>query len=249
MSNIPCTSCGQDNAPTQVYCTHCGVILSKAPQREGDKPLPTSVAVAARRVQRIEEEPEEKRSLFSILWGVLKLPLSVALSVAAVLALMDPKTPSPESQPISNSFAILQRNIATSREVQVTIAQQVINQALAQSGRVDWIAPYDFVPVPEWVNSSVILSNGGLRFDVTFKFLSYPLHFSESFRLAGSSRQWSLKPESASIGLLPLQGPLLTLITPFMKSCASPFARELMILKNGDTLRIRPGFLDLRSRP
>lgn len=244
-----CSSCGYDNQPTQVYCSHCGVILSTAPKQDGNKPLPTSVAVAARRVKRVEEEPEGKSSLFSRVWGFLQFPLSVALCVAAVLAIMDPKTPQPDSPSIANAFAILQHNIANSHDEQVAIAQSVINQALVQSGKVEWIPPYDFIPVPQWVSSSVQLFNSGLRFNVVLNFLNYPLFFSENFMLSGKTRQWSLSAESGNIGLLPIRGPLLWLMTPFMKSCASPLAKELMLLQSADTVRIRPGFIDLSSRP
>ena len=249
MSTIQCNSCGQENSPSQVYCAHCGVILSKAPQREGNDPLPTSVAVAARRVQRVEEEPEQKRSLFSYLWGFARYLLSVALTVAAVLALMDPKVPLPDTQTIPNAPAILRHQIIGSRGVQVMISQPVINQALAQAGKIQWTAPFDFIPLPEWVDTSVILANGSFRCSVTLTFLNYPLHFSEIFRLSGASLQWSLIPESASIGMLPLRGLFLELLTPFMRSCAAPFTQELQMMKQAETVRIRPGFIDLSTKP
>ena len=249
MNSIHCSSCGQNNSSTQVYCAHCGSILPKAPRKDGDEPLSTSVAVAARRVQRVEEEPEQKRSLFSHLLGILRYLLSVALTVAAVLALMDPKAALPEAQAVASAPAVLRHLIVGSRGVQVTIAQPVINQALAQAGKIEWKAPFDFIPVPEWVGTSVMLSNGCLNTSVTLTFLNYPLHFSELFRLSGGSRQWSLTAESASIGILPLRGPLLNLITPFIRSCASPFTQELQMIKEAETVRIRPGFIDLSSRP
>ena len=232
-----------------MYCAHCGVILSKAPQREGNDPLPTSVAVAARRVQRVEEEPEQKRSLFSYLWGFVRYLLSVALTVAAVLALMDPKVPVPDTQTIPNAPAILRHQIIGSRGVQVMISQPVINQALAQAGKIQWTAPFDFIPLPEWVDTSVILANGSFRCSVTLTFLNYPLHFSEIFRLSGASLQWSLIPESANIGMLPLRGIFLELLTPFMRSCAAPFTQELQMMKQAETVRIRPGFIDLSTKP
>jgi hypothetical protein len=249
MNTIRCASCGQDNSSTQVYCAHCGSILPKAPLKDGDEPLPTSVAVAARRVQRVENDSDQKQSLFSHLVGILRYLLSVALTVSAVLALMDPKAPLPESQVVSNAPAVLRHLIVGSRGVQVTIAQPLINQALAQGGRIQWKAPLDFIPLPEWVGASVMLSAGGLSASVTLTFLNYPLHFSESFRLSGGPLQWNLTPESASVGLLPLRGPLLNLITPFMRSCASPFTQELQMMKGAELLRIRPGFVDLSSRP
>ena len=232
-----------------MYCAHCGVILSKAPQREGNDPLPTSVAVAARRVQRVEEEPEQKRSLFSYLWGFVRYLLSVALTVAAVLALMDPKVPVPDTQTIPNAPAILRHQIIGSRGVQVMISQPVINQALAQAGKIQWTAPFDFIPLPEWVDTSVILANGSFRCSVTLTFLNYPLHFSEIFRLSGASLQWSLIPESANIGMLPIRGIFLELLTPFMRSCAAPFTQELQMMRQAETVRIRPGFIDLSTKP
>ena len=249
MTIIRCTSCGQDNSPNQVYCSHCGSILPKSPQNDGDNPLPTSVAVAARRVQRVEEEPEQKRSLFSHLWGFVRYLLSVTLTVAAVLALMDPKVPLPDTQTISNAPSILRHQIIGSRGIQVMISQPTINQALAQIGKIQWTAPFDFIPLPEWVDTSVVLANGSFRCAVILTFLNYPLHFSETFHLSGASLQWSLIPESANIGMLPIRGPFLKLITPFMHSCAAPFTQELQMMKEAETVRIRPGFVDLSSKP
>ena len=249
MSTIRCSSCGQYNSSSQVYCAHCGVILSKAPQGEGNDPLPTSVAVAARRVQRVEEESEQKRSLFSRFWGFVRYLLSVTLTVAAVLALMDPKVPVPDTQTIPNASAILRHQIIGSRGIQVMISQPTINQALAQAGKIQWTTPLDFIPLPEWVNTSVVLANGSFRCAVILTFLNYPLHFSETFHLSGASLQWSLIPESANIGMLPIRGPFLKLITPFMHSCAAPFTQELQMMKEAETVRIRPGFVDLSSKP
>jgi len=129
------------------------------------------------------------------------------------------------------------------------ISQPVINQALAQAGKIQWTAPFDFIPLPEWVDTSVILANGSFRCSVTLTFLNYPLHFSEIFRLSGASLQWSLIPESASIGMLPLRGLFLEFLTPFMRSCAAPFTQELQMMKQAETVRIRPGFIDLSTKP
>ncbi len=249
MNVIRCSSCTQDNSPSLVYCSHCGAILSKIPQGDGNVSLPTSVAVSASRAQRFEEEPLQKRSLFSHLWGTFRYLLSVALGVAVVLAMMDPKVPLPYSQPIANATVILQRYIVQSHLAQVTIAQPLINQALAQTGGMKWAPPLDFIPMPQWVESSVILTNGGLRYSVVVTLLSYPLHFSESFRLSGASRQWNLIPDSGCIGLLPLPGSLLSPMTSFMSSCSSPFLKDLQVMKAAETVRIRPDCIDLSTRP
>jgi hypothetical protein len=248
MSIIRCATCDQDNSSSLVYCSHCGAILPKIPQSDGNTPLPTSVAIAAGRVQRSDAEPKE-RTLFSHLWGVFRYLLSVTLGVAVVLAMMDPKAPLPDSRPIPNAPSVLEQNILWSRGVQVTIAQPLINQALAQAGRMKWSSPIDFIPMPQLLESSVILANDGLRFSVTISILSYPLYLSESFRLSGGSRHWDLIPESGSLGLLPLNKSFLSLMTPFMSSCSFPFAKDLQVMKAADTLRIRPGYLDLSTRP
>ncbi|MEI6081258.1 MAG: hypothetical protein WCR44_02365 [Verrucomicrobiota bacterium] len=249
MSIIRCTSCAQDNSSSLVYCSHCGAILPRNPQGDQNAHLPTSVAVAASRAQRFDEESKEKRSLFSHLWGIFRYLLLVALGVSIVLALMDPKAPLPDSRPIANASTTLQQSILGSRGVPVTISQPLINQALAQEGRMKWAPPVGFIPMPQWVESSVVLATGGLSFSVTIALMSYPLHFSESFRLSGGSRQWNLIPESGSLGMLPLNGSLLSLMTPFMNSFSSSFAKELQAIEGAETVRIRPGYLDLITRP
>ncbi len=249
MTTSRCVSCGQENPSSQVYCTQCGVILSRSPQSDGATPLSTSVAVASSRSNRMKVDSQEGGALLSSLWAIIRYLVSVAIGVAAVLALMDPKSQLPDSPQISNASAIVQRSIADATQVQVSIAQQVINQALVQDGRVEWTPPVPFIPVPEWTGSSVILANGRVTFTVTFKFLNYPLHLSETLYLSGNTRQWSLTPESASIGMLPLTGHMSLIVAPFMNHCAAPFARELKMIREADTLRIRTGFLDLSRRP
>jgi len=207
------------------------------------------VSIAAGRVQRFKEAPKEKRSPFSHLWGIFRYLLSVVLGVAFVLALMDPKASLPDSRPIANAPTTLQQSILGSRGVPLTIPQPLINQALAQAGKIQWALPVDFIPMPQWVESSVVLANRGLSFSVIITIMSYPLHFSESFRISGGSRQWNLIPESGSLGRLPLNGTLLSLMTPFMNSCSSPFAKELQAIEGAEMVRIRPGYLDLITRP
>ena len=249
MTTSRCVSCGQENPSSQVYCSQCGVILSRSPQAEGTTPLSTSVAVASSRSNRMKVDSQEGGALLSLVWGVIRYLVSVAIGVAAVLALMDPKSQLPDSPQISNATAIVQRSISDAAQVQVSIAQQVINQALLQDGRVEWTPPVPYLPVAEWTGSSVILANGRVTFTVTFKFLNYPMHLSETLYLSGNTHQWSLTPESARIGMLPLTGHVLLIVTPFMNHCAAPFARELKMIREADTLRIRTGFLDLSRRP
>lgn len=208
--------------------------------------------LAASRVQRSYAapiDPKGERSLFSHFWGIFRYLLSVAIGVAVVLALMNPKAPIPDSRPIPNASTILQQNILGTRGVPVTLSQPLINQALAQASKISWTPLFGVLPMPEWVNSSVILSNGGFTYLVIINLFSYPLYLSESFRLSGSSGQWNLIPEAASIGLLPLKGALLSLITPLIRSCSTPFSKELQVLKMAETLRIRSGYLDLIARP
>lgn len=249
MTASRCVSCGQENPSSQVYCSQCGAILSHSPLKDGTTPLATSATVAASRFNRMKVNQGEGRTLLSSLWGLIRYLVSVAIGVAAVLALMGPQTQMPDPPQISNPGAILQRGIDDASHFQVSIAQEVINQALLQDGRVEWTLPVRYVPVPEWISSSVILSNGRLTFTVMFRFLNYPLHLAETLSLSGNARNWSLTPESASIGMLPLTGYTLLMVTPIMNHCAAPFARELKLIKEADTLRIRRGFLDLRRRP
>ncbi len=248
MSDQICSSCGQGNASTLVYCAHCGGLLSKFPKGSESTPLPTSVAVAARRVQMTEEEPEPPRSFFSRLIGFISYLLSVGVGVALVLMFMEPKAPLSQNQPIANTPNLSKQLFASSRYTPALISQQVINDFLKVSIHPKWKAPFDFIPTPQWSGSSVLLENGKLTYFLNVSMFDYPLHFSESFHLTGASHQWSLEPEEGSVGLLPVKGFLLKLLTPFMETTIDDVRGELTTLHTAETLEISPGWLKFTTR-
>lgn len=254
MNERLCPSCGHQNSDTVVYCVHCGGILGNVPAPVEGQPLPTAVAVAARRMEKVRVQSGEGRSMGSRLLGFFVYCVSVALGVAAVLALMNPKAGQnpliPEGRRVQNPGAAIEQQILSSRFTPASLSQQLVNDLLKSSGSIDWKSP-SFIPSsawPRWESSQVQLGAGVVTATVEASLFGYPLSFSETFRLAGSARQWSLNPESGSIGLLPISKPFLPLITPFVTACSLPVAREMKSLEAADSLQIRAGFIDFTTR-
>jgi len=254
MNERPCPSCGHQNSDTVVYCVHCGGILGSIPLPVDGKTLPTAVAVAARRMEKVPVQSGEGRSMGSRLLGFFVYCVNVVLGVAAVLALMSPKAGQdsfiPEGRRVQNPGAVIEQQIQSSRFTPASISQQLVNDLLKSSGSIDWKSP-SFIPSsawPRWESSHVLLGVGVVTATVDASLFGYPLSFSETFRLAGSARQWSLNPESGSIGLLPISKPFLPLITPFVIACSLPVSREMKVLEAADLLQIRSGFIDFTTR-
>lgn len=260
MSDRLCPSCGQQNSDTVVYCVQCGVLLRNAPIAAVGQPLPTSVAVASRRVEKVRSSKPEGRSLGSRIFSILVYCASVALGVAAVLALMNSQMAQieqleknsslQETRRVMNPAGAIQQQILSSRYTPSSLSQQLINDLLKSSASIDWTAP-SFIPSsvwPKWERSHVELGQGAIVASVKASVFGYPIYFSETFVLAGSSRQWSLKPRSGTIGLLPLPKPFLSVLTPFVAACSLPLTREIKSLEAADSLQIRAGFIDFTTR-
>ena len=254
MSQRLCPSCGHQNSDAVVYCVHCGAILGNAPVPAEGQPLSTSVAVAARRVDKVPVNSAERRSIGSRLLGLFVYVVCVALGVGTVLALMNPKAGQPAALPearrVQNPAGVIQQQILSSRFTPSSVSQQLINDFLKASGSIDWNAPA-LIPSsvwPKWESAHVELGTGVITATVEATLLGYPLHFSETFKLVGSSRQWGLDPDSGTIGLLPISKPFLPLITLFVQSCSRPLAREIKSLESADSLQIRAGFIDFTTR-
>jgi hypothetical protein len=167
---------------------------------------------------------------------------------------MNPKAGQPASLPearrLQNPAGVIQQQILSSRFTPSSVSQQLINDFLKASGSIDWNAPA-LIPSsvwPKWESAHVELGTGVITATVEATLLGYPLHFSETFKLVGSSRQWGLDPDSGTIGLLPISKPFLPLITLFVQSCSRPLAREIKSLESADSLQIRAGFIDFTTR-
>ena len=255
MSNRACTSCGAVNTGAKVYCFQCGAVLAAMQPGEEAESLSPAASVAMRRSVRIKaDEPLEhsssalNRGLKSLL-GLLLYALTVAIGVAVVLALMEPKGQFPQSQGIPNARAVARRIISSSRYAPAILSQQLINSCLAEQGPVKWEAPIKSVAIPVLVleTAHVEIGTGKLTVSSALILPKRPLHFSESFRLEGGVGVWRLVPESASIGLLDLPEALLSIFTPIVLACISPFASDLSILASSQSLVIRPEMIEFTT--
>ena len=250
MSDLRCPSCGGENEPKQVYCTHCGGILKAVPSGGSGASLPPTVAAAARRLQSETEHGSLKGvSILKRLWGAITYLISVALGVIVVLMLMSPKDlPSPESSAITDAPAIVDRLVTSSRQGPSVVSQPVINAFLRSAAYRAWNPPADFIPAPDWSGGRVFLGNRMFAYSFVLTVFNYPIHFLETFRLEGSAGNWRLSADSGSIGLLQLNQrflPVLTLLTSFS---TAPLVQYLSLLKEATTLEIRYGNVVFTTR-
>jgi hypothetical protein len=243
MNEKSCPSCGLENAATQVYCIHCGGTLNNLPSGSANAQLPNSVAIAARRVRVDGERPsKEGRSFFSQIWGLITYVISVGLGVIIVLMLMAPPDIPLESQPIVNATSVVERVFLSSRYNPAVASQLLINTFLTSSRHLAWKPPVDFIPAPEWQEARVLLGNNSVTYSFSLLIFNYPLHFSETFRLSGTTRAWKLVPVSGTIGLITIKEAFLLPILSFLASASTATLEgKLKILENADTLEIRYG--------
>ncbi len=253
MSERPCGSCGSANPGTRIYCTNCGGILS-APAGKEIELTPPVVALAARRVKEAEGGRGEKTPFLSRVVHLLFFVAAVALGVLVVLALMEPREFDPRNgnssvaTTLPNASALIDRAIVSARVSPVTVSQQVINEFLRVSGRVEWKPPFAALPVPLWLGSHIVIEPDKVAYFVELSFLDYPIHLSETFRLVGTPRQWRLEPLAASIGLLPLSESASRILTPFMMGTTAPLEREISVLRSAERLVLRRGFVEFSAR-
>jgi hypothetical protein len=149
---------------------------------------------------------------------------------------------------LPNASALIDRAIVSARVSPVTVSQQVINEFLRVSGRVEWKPPFAALPVPLWLGSHIVIEPDKVAYFVELSFLDYPIHLSETFRLVGTPRQWRLEPLAASIGLLPLSESASRILTPFMMGTTAPLEREISVLRSAERLVLRRGFVEFSAR-
>jgi hypothetical protein len=248
MSDRTCPSCGAVNTGAVVYCSKCGALLESVHSGEGDPPLPSTVAVAKRRSQRIEADRPAPQTLLSRLKGLFLYALSVAVGVLIVLALMQPKNVPPRTPTLPNAKPLVQKIISSARFSPAVLSQQLINSCLDQQGPLTWDSPVRLVPMPIWESSSVELSPGKVTLFATISLLGRPIHFSETFHPEGSAGNWSLVPEAATIGLLDLPVSLIPMVTPLLSAGVAPFSTEIASLAAAQTLTIRAGLVEFTTR-
>jgi hypothetical protein len=253
MSGRPCGSCGSANPGTRIYCTNCGSILS-APAGKEIELTPPAVALASRRVKEAEGRHGDKTPFLSRVVHLLFFIAAVALGVLVVLALMEPREFDPQSgnssvaPTLPSASALIDRAIVSARVSPVTVSQQVINEFLRVSGRVEWKPPFAALPVPLWLGSHIVIEPDKVAYFVELSFLDYPIHLSETFRLVGAPRQWRLEPLAASIGLLPLSESASRILTPFMMGTTATLDREISVLRSAERLVLRRGFVEFAAR-
>ena len=233
--NKRCSACGKEGAPEKKYCSLCGGLLV-----DPKSPVSSSSPALGSRYGNVSSNQQKKRSSGC----VLKIPvLTILLApiVILVLCLIPPEVRENQAVSFNNSRVIIQRYLAYSKTGSVAISQELINSYLKESLHSAWKPPLAFLPAPEWKSSHVLILPGGVIYSLELAVMGYPLHFSETFRLAGAPQKWVLEPESGSIGRLPVPKYFIDCLSPIL-SANSPHAEEkLKIVASAKALQLLPG--------
>ena len=250
MTGKSCFSCGLESPQEKIHCIHCGGILAVPPAGSfsGTARLKSSPLVVSKSTTDSGRAPLSSapgwRVFFSLLFALLRYALGVSLGVVVVLVLLEPKEHTFEAAPIPDASVLVARAIVSARTGTAFLSQQILNEFLRSKGGVHWKSPFRGIPVPVWKGSRVLVLSDHLTFFLDVTFLGYPFHFSESFKLAGIPRNWCLLPESGTVGLLPVSGAPLVLLTKFISVVAKPVLAELRSLAALPALELRPGFVE-----
>jgi hypothetical protein len=243
MSDVKCSSCGGSNSSELVYCSACGALLGRI-----GAPL-SGTAAAAAHIKRgsigSSAESAPRGGLLSRLHRILSYLVLVAVGVLIVLALMDPGTPLPQEQRVSNPSAIVQRVFAASRNTPAALSQPVINSLLALQKPFAPESPVRLIPMPVWENARVQLTQGSVTLHVTMTLLGRPVRISETFRLKGVPGAWSFEPQSASVGMIKIPTFMLPVATLLVRPGILPLSKELEVLQTARSLVITPGLIQL----
>jgi hypothetical protein len=186
--------------------------------------------------------------LISKIGGLIAYAIAVSLGVITVLMLMSPGDFPQESQHLPDAPALIERLVSASRYNPAVASQQAINAFLSTSRHAAWIPPLASIPTPEWAGERVLLGTNGVTYSFVLTLWNYPLHFSETFRLAGAPGKWVLVAESGSIGLLSVKSPFLAPLSLLASASLSPHARLLNILSGALTMEIRYGNVVFTTR-
>ena len=241
-----CSSCGRESVTDKSYCIDCGGVLMADKNVDGGT-LSSSQRLATIRKNQFSKDAFSQPHFLLRFLRVLFLLLVLAVIGSVVLAVMKPKDDfplPPPSAPVVNAPVLVDRAINRARFGQSGIPLSVINALLLTKVHFQWTLPYEKIPVPVWKGCRVILGEGGLGYHFEITFMDHPIYFTETFRLAGSSRQWNLEPLSGNIGLLPFDGSFLKILTPLMAASISSVSHELHEISLSDTIKIHSGMVE-----
>lgn len=236
MSKRYCASCGTDNSGAQVYCINCGTLLPKF--GVVSDPGSASANIAARRAQNTEAAAARRAAepwRFSLPNGIVSYVILVAIGVAIVLAFMPASESVPPFPEVKNPASAIDRAMQLSNYNEATLSQALLNEFLR-------------VNPPEEVTLKVLLKGGGLTCLLSYPVAGYSFSIKETYRLSGGPGAWTLKPVSASLGLLPMKGPFLWITGLVMEEAVHPYHDRLKAMASQKSLTLSTGLVSFSRR-
>jgi len=236
MSKRYCASCGTDNSGAQVYCINCGTLLPKF--GVASDPGSASSNIAARRAQNAQEAAARRAAepwRFRLPNGIISYAILVAIGVAIVLAFMPTSESVPSFPEVKNPASAIDRAMQLSNYNDATLSQALVNEFLR-------------VNPQEELTLRVLFKGGGVTCLVNYPVAGYSFSISETYRLAGGPGSWTLKPVSASLGLLPMKGPFLWIAGLIMEDAVHPYHDRLKALASQKSLTISTGLVSFSRR-
>jgi len=239
-----CSSCGKEGEEGKKYCSHCGGLLVD-PKIPESRPSPALGSLFGNESSKQQEKTAGCFALF------VKIPFfAVLLSpvAALVLCLIPPKHNEGKAVNIPTPRLTMQRVLAYSRIGPVVVNEDLINAFLKETPYSLWKPSFDFLPAPELKGTHVGIQSGEFTYSLQLAYFGYPVTFSETYRVVGSSQKWALEPVSGTIGRLLIPKDFVTYLSRVTTANLPHVEEELKVLASAKSLQLMPGKIAFSGR-
>ena len=235
--NKRCSACGREGEPGKKYCPYCGGLLVD-PKNPESRPSP---ALGSLYGNDSSKQKRKKSGCLGVFVKIYFFTVLLAPLAAVVLCIIPPVIKVEQVTSVLSPKLTILHDLANSKNGPVAVSQELINAFLKQVPHSGWKTSVPYLSGPKWLGSRVVIGSGEVTYMRQLAFCGYPIYLSETFRIAGTSQQWALDPESGAIGRLPLPKLLLASLALLISTDSSQLENELKMLASAKSLQLLPG--------
>ena len=92
------------------------------------------------------------------------------------------------------------------------------------------------------------IQSGEVTYSLQLAYVGYPVTFSETYRVIGSSQKWALEPVSGTIGRLLVPKSFVTYLSRVTTANLPHVEEELKVLASAKSLQLMPGKIAFSGR-
>lgn len=177
--------------------------------------------------------------------AIIRLTILGGLVTAVVLAALPPDLPSPAPVPTGESadrlLIELTRARADAKEGETTrIPWTLVNSLIADHVNESVIEGMQLIPVSLRHCTLTAIDDQSFQVVMERKFFDYSIFSSVRITAEKSRAGYTMKVGNGSIGRLPLPGPIVVKLSPGLAELTGPFAAELEILRDSESVTLSP---------